>query len=384
MPLTYSNEQDNPTLIYGGGWNKLLAILARDDVSEIKIDAFQDGVFVINKGINVLVKEIYWGNRASFFSDFEAVVFPSMHASGFEDSDGRPMKPHLLRYLYEGGLEYAFTDSHGARKTVHARLHAVLPPIVDSAPAITIAKRSENLTTMESMIKNGTMNEEIADFLCRAVQTKQTMVLSAGSGCGKTTLLRILGQYFDPAEHLIVAEDSPELSFLNVKDAVYMQSVPWRPGISKNEEVTLEYVVSLMLRMRPNRIIVGESRSKEFYGFLLASNSGVRGSMTTLHANSSRECLEKMAMLATGAAPTLDLYSLNKVISSGVDFIIQLDKDNYGHHWVEEIAEVSNTVSTETNSISTATVFKHHPNGAFENLLNKMSDVKRRELGYLK
>lgn len=382
--MSYNGESS--VLTYGGGWQKLLAILADDSVSELKVDNYRHGIFIIKNGINTPVDSVYWGNESSFFEDFEQAVFPSMHASGFDDADNRPIKPHKLRYLYEGALEYAVADSKtGQRKEIHARLHMVLKPIIDFCPAVTIAKRSESLTDISSMVANGTMNDEIADFLRRCILTKQTVIFSAGSGCGKTTMLRALGKFFDPNERLLVAEDSPELSFNNVKDVVYMQSSPWRPGRDANEVVTLAYIVQLINRMRGSRIIIGETRSKEFHGFIESANSGLKGGLTTFHANSPVECLDRCSMLDLEAEPGRDVITVNKSIAFAVDFIVQLGKDNRGHHYVDEITEVSNTVNEKTGQISVATVFKRNPiTREFENQLTNMSDPKRRTMGYYK
>lgn len=368
--------------VYGGGWRKLMMILARDDVSELKVNKYQDGVFVVQNGKNTLVPKVGWGGEAGFFNDFEQTVFPSMHASGFEDDKGKPLRPRHLRYLYEGALIYAVTNSHNERTTIHARLHMVLKPTVDDCPAVTIAKRSESLTTLQSMIDNGTMNRDIADFLRRAIITKQTIVFSAGSGCGKTTMLRACGKYFDPMERVLVAEDSPELTFDNVKDVVYMQSTPWRPGLDTNQVVSLAYIVSLFNRQRGTRCIVGECRSKEIHGFLQAANSGMPGSATTFHANSPQECLDRISMLDSEAEPGRDIQTINKAIAYAIDFIVQLARDDQGHHWVETITEVSNIVSKDTGIIATSDIFKHTSHG-FENHLDAMSDTKRRAMGYM-
>lgn len=369
-------------LTYGGGWQKIMMILASPDVSEAKVNEFQHGVFIIKNGVNTLVDSIGWGNEASFFADFEQTAWRSMHASGFEDEKGKPIRPSKLRYLYEGALSYSFRNAQGQRDSVHARLTMVLKPTIDSCPSVTIAKRSESLTTLQSMVDNGTMNKDIAEFLRRAVITKQSIIFSAGTGCGKTTMLRACGNYFDPMERVVVAEDAPELQFSNVKDCVYLQSTPWRPGMSKNDEVTLSWCVAIANRMRMQRLIVGECRGSEIHGWLNASSSGVRGGMSTFHANSPQECLDRISMLDSEAEPGRDVVTINKGITYALDFVIQLGKDNQGHHWVEKISEISKIVAKDTGMISTADIFEH-VNGGFRNMLNQMSDEKRREMGYM-
>lgn len=373
-------DGDN-TQVNGGGWQKLLVILARDDVSELKINKFQNGVFIIQNGINTPIPSVSWGNEESFFSDFETVVFPYMHASGFEDDNGKPIRPHKLRYLYEGALSYAFTDQHGERKSVHARLHMVLKPTVET-PAITIAKRSESLVDLDSFVSNGTMDATIKDFLERAVENKLTLVMCGPSGSGKTTLLRSLGRKFNPNERVLVAEDSPELSFDNVKDVVYMQSTPWRPGLPDNQVVTLAYIVTLINRMRGNRAIVGEVRSKEIHGFLQAAGSGLAGSMCTFHANNPMECLDRMAMLDSEAEPGRSEKTVMQAIGYAIDAIVQIKVDpGTGKHWISEIDEVSATVGTN-NKLALATIFENKDGGRFLNKLSNMSDANLRKLGY--
>lgn len=378
MPDVFSGSNEE---IYGGGWQKLLMILARPDVSELKINKYKDGVFIVQNGINTPIPQVSWGNEDSFFNDFERIVFPSMHASGFEDETGKPIRPHKLRYLYEGALSYRFTDSMGNHQSVHARLHMVLKPTVET-PAITIAKRSESLVQLDKFVQNGTMNNEIKDFLERVVKYKKTIIFCGPSGSGKTTMLRAVGRNFAPEERVLVAEDSPELAFDNVHDVVYMQSTPWRPGLDPNNVVTLAYIVQLINRMRGTRAIVGEVRSKEIHGFLQAAGSGMAGSMCTFHANNPQECLDRMAMLDSEAEPGRSEKTVMQAIGYAVSFIVQIYVDaKSGRHWISEIDEISATVG-QNNKLATAKIFENPTGGRFISHIDSMSDKMQRDLRY--
>lgn len=358
-------------------WYSILKILGKDSISEVEITA-PDGIWIVQRGKRFRVKLPGWDDsqgkgEKNFLADFEQVVMPSMHASGF----GRPSEEHCI---YEGALIYAQNNANNERETIHARLHMMLPPSCEF-PQVTIAKRSESLTTLEIMKKMGTMDDEMLDFIKRAVKSKQTIVFSAGSGGGKTTMLRACCNYLASDERVIVCEDSPELT-LPIGNVSYLQSQPWRPGIDINRVITLDYLVAQANRMRPDRIIVGETRSKEFHGFLQAANSGYSGSFTTLHANSPKECLDRMSMLDSEAEPGRDVQTINHGIAYAIDFIIQLAKDNNtGKHWIDSIEEVSKIVSESNGRISTGTIFKMQ-NGSFVHSLGQLSDEKRDELQY--
>ena len=351
-------------------WSQILSILSRDDVSEMEITSRQ-GVWAVVRGKRGHIS-LQWDGERAFMDDFEATIEPSMHAAGFK-------RPDKERCIYEGALIYAMTDKNGTRTSIHARLHMMLPPACEF-PQVTIAKRSESLTTLESMVRVNTMDNDIMDFLSRAVKTKQTIVFSAGSGGGKTTMLRACCNYLSSNERVIVCEDTPEL-ILPIGNVSYLQSMPWRPGIDQNEIISLEYLVAQANRMRPDRIIVGETRSKEFHGFLQAANSGYNGSMTTLHANSPKECLDRMNMLDAEAEPGRDVKTINTGIAYAIDFIVQLAKDAKGNHWVDQIEYIGNIVSPDNGRITTATVFKHDSNG-FKNTVYNMDDRKKAEMGY--
>lgn len=359
--------------VYGNGWETILQLLTRDEISEITVVKAMNGVFATINGVRRPVGKVGWGNYESYKTDFRQTVLPNMQAAGFDD-------PEKSSSIYEGALEYLGADRNNRTITVHARFHEMLPPAV-TFPSVTIAKRSESLTSLESMKHNGTMDDTVMDFLIRMMESKQTFILSAGTGAGKTTMLRALCNYIQEGERVIICEDSPELAIKNV-NTVYMESMPWRPGIDPNDSVPLWWLVAQANRMRTDRIIVGETRGKEFGAFLTGANSGLKGSATTIHADDPQMCIAKMGQFAMADDPGRSQFSVMKDIAMSVDFIIQLGKDNSGRHWVETIEEISNTVSDRTNQISTATIFKHLPNGAFENRLGAMSDVKRDELGY--
>lgn len=257
-------------------------------------------------------------------------------------------------HLIEGQLEIEDNNNPSTPPAV-ARVTIIAPPVVKTAK-VTIAKKSRRQYSVDDLAASGSMSHQMAEFLKAISRGKLTTVISGVSGSGKTTLLEALSHHFDRDDRVIVVEDTPELR-LPLADVVNMVSYKPKPGEDKNKAITLEWLVAQTNRMRPDRIIVGETRGPEMAEFLLAANSGADGSMTTLHANNPRRTLSKMAALASRSSDTQDERSINRDIASTVQIIVQTGLID-DRHVITHIEEVSNIISVNSGAIATTTLFE--------------------------
>lgn len=259
-------------------------------------------------------------------------------------------------YLVEGQLQLEDPQNPEAPPMV-ARVHVVAPPAVKFAK-VTIAKKARRQFTLEDIYNRGSMSVNMFEFLKAISRAKITTVFSGLSGSGKTTLVEAISHYFDPDDRIIVAEDTPELKF-PLPDVVYMVSSKPKPGDSVNQKpITLEWLVQQANRMRPDRIIVGETRGSEMAEFLVAANSGADGSMTTLHAQDPERALSKMANLASKGSENRSENSVIRDIAGTVQLIVQMSLID-GRHVITHITEVSDVVNQTTGKISLTPLFEY-------------------------
>lgn len=275
-----------------------------------------------------------------------------------------------LEYLQEGRLNLSDGNI--------ARVHIVLPP-ASFYPLVTIAKKTTNLVTLDDIYNAGSMSTTMKNFIKAAIDCKLTIAFSGSTGSGKTTFLEAISKLIPMDTRIGVVEDSPELQLIQ-DNVVYMHSMPWRPGMDPNNEVTLDWCVRQINRMRTDILIIGETRGKEFHQFLMGANSGMEGSMTTLHANSPKGALEKMAQFCMEAQPA-PMRIINKLISSTIDIIIQLDKTVGGEYKTTGICEVSRILGNDEDA-SIATTMLSEYNQSTKNWNDKflMSDQLRKKL----
>lgn len=275
--------------------------------------------------------------------------------------------PHLI----EGQLVVQDTSGPN-RPPLVARLHIVAPPAVDAAK-ITIAKKARTQYTIDHMVQSGTLTRDMALFLKDIARGRATIVFSGLSGSGKTTLLEALSREFDISDRIVLVEDTEELT-LPVSDIVPLRSHQARPGEDQRNSVTLEWLVRQANRMRPDRIIVGECRGAEFAEFLTAANSGADGSMTTIHASSPQQAINKMLSLSLKSDNVKSETSVLRDIASTVQFIVQMSLID-GRHVISQIEEVSNTVNANGLGIQTSPIFKYDRNTGRFSFENRPSDA---------
>jgi pilus assembly protein CpaF len=224
-----------------------------------------------------------------------------------------------------------------ARLPDGSRVHAIIPPLSVQGPMITIRKFAKHKLTYKDLIKYGSMTEEMADFLRACIEARLNMIISGGTGSGKTTLLNVLAAFIPPNERILTVEDSAELQL----PQDHWGRLETRPANMEGKgEVTIRDLVKNTLRMRPDRIVVGECRSGEALDMLQAMNTGHDGSMTTVHSNTPRDCIARMETLVMMAGMDLPAKAIREQIASAVNLIIQQTRLSDGSRKVTSITEV--------------------------------------------
>ncbi len=225
-----------------------------------------------------------------------------------------------------------------ARLPDGSRVNAVIPPISLVGPVLTVRKFAKNPITLDQLIEYGTITQEALQFLKACVQSKLNVIISGGTGSGKTTLLNILSQYIPEDERIITVENAAELQ-LRQEHVVTLESRP--PNIEGHGEVTIRQLVINCLRMRPDRIIVGEIRDEAALDMLQAMNTGHDGSMTTAHSNSPRDTLARLETMVMMAGMELPVRAIREQVSSAINLIVHQERMRDGTRKVVNITEVS-------------------------------------------
>jgi len=225
-----------------------------------------------------------------------------------------------------------------ARLPDGSRVNAVIAPLALDGPVLTIRKFPGKKLQIEDLIGFGSITREAADYLRQAVVDRKNILISGGTGSGKTTLLNVLSSFIPGDERIITIEDSAELR-LPQEHVVRLEARP--PNIEGRGAVTIRDLVRNSLRMRPDRIVVGECRGGETLDMLQAMNTGHEGSMTTVHANSPRDALSRLDVLVLMAGTELPLRAIREQIRSAIDIIIQQSRMKDGRRRVTAIAEIT-------------------------------------------
>jgi pilus assembly protein CpaF len=224
-----------------------------------------------------------------------------------------------------------------ARLPDGSRVHAVLPPIALKGPTLTIRKFPDRPMTMNRLLELGAITEEAAIYLTNAVRKKRNIFISGGTGSGKTTMLNVLAQAISEEERIITIEDSAELQLTTLPNVVPMET---RSANTEGKgEVSIRQLIRAALRMRPNRIIVGEVRGAEALDMLQAMNTGHEGSLSTGHANTVRDMLSRLEMMAISGAD-LPLEVIRRQIASAIHLIVHVSRMADHTRRVKEITEV--------------------------------------------
>jgi pilus assembly protein CpaF len=225
-----------------------------------------------------------------------------------------------------------------ARLADGSRVNAIIPPLALDGPAMSIRRFAKELLNVEDLIQLGSMTAEFAEVIGAAVRGRLNVLVSGGTGAGKTTMLNLLSSFIPTDERIVTIEDSAELQ-LRQPHVVRLETRP--PNIEGKGQIAARDLVINSLRMRPERIIVGEVRGGEALDMLQAMNTGHDGSLTTIHANSPRDALSRVENLVSMTGITFPIKALREQIASAIDVVIQIARHEDGKRRVVSLAEVN-------------------------------------------
>lgn len=265
---------------------------------------------------------------------------------------------HLLRIVRRmlAGLGKRIDESSpmvDARLADGSRINAIIPPLSLKGTALSIRKFQHDVLSEEALIEYGSVSREVLDHLIRAVKERNNIIISGGTGSGKTVLLNILSNHIAVNERVITIEDSAELHLQN-DHVVSLETRP--PNTEGIGEITTRMLLKNALRMRPDRIIVGESRGEEVLDMLQAMNTGHLGSMSTLHANSAQDAIVRLEMMLRMSDFKGTDGLIKQMIATSIDIVVHLDRDILGKRFISEIVSIKRS---EPDLIKLTTLFKY-------------------------
>lgn len=266
---------------------------------------------------------------------------------------------HIIKKIAEG-VGKRIDDSSplvDARLPDGSRINAIIPPLALDGPSLTIRKFPEEPMTAQDLIDLNSMNSKMATFIEKCVQGRMNVIISGGTGSGKTTTLNVLSNYIPKDERIITIEDSAELR-IKTDNLVRLEVRP--PNVEGKGEVTIRDLIRNSLRMRPDRIIVGEVRTGEALDMLQAMNTGHDGSITTLHANSPRDLLTRLQTMVLMSGMDLPIRMLKEQISSTIDLIVFQARLSDGSRKITHITEVQ---GMEGDVITLQDIFRFRQQG---------------------
>ena len=294
------------------GLGPLEDLISRDDITEIMVNG-PDNVYVEHKGV-LYKTDTAFADDHQVLAAIDRIVSPL----GRRIDESSPMVDARLK---DG-----------------SRVNAIIPPLSLVGPSITIRKFAKTPLTVENLISYGSITAEIAHFLDVCVKIRKNILISGGTGSGKTTLLNILSGFLPAKERIITIEDAAELQ-LRQEHLVRLESRP--ANIEGKGEVTIRDLVRNSLRMRPDRIVIGECRGGEALDMLQAMNTGHDGSLTTIHANSPRDALARLETLVLMAGFDLPLRAIREQIASAISIIVQINREKDGSRKVVCVSEIT-------------------------------------------
>ena len=294
------------------GLGPLEAFLANEDISEIMVNHAAQ-IYIEQRGKITLSERIFSSNKA-VLGVIERIVAPI----GRRIDESSPLVDARLK---DG-----------------SRVNAIIPPLALKGPCITIRKFKREALRIEDLVRFKTLTPQMAEFLEACIQAKRNIVISGGTGSGKTTTLNIISGFIPDDERIITVEDAAELQ-LPQEHWIQLESRP--PNLEGKGAITIRDLVKNCLRMRPDRIVVGECRSGETLDMLQAMNTGHDGSLTTLHANTPRDALARLETMVLMAGMDLPAKAIREQIASAVHIIVQQTRFSDGSRRLSYITEVS-------------------------------------------
>lgn len=313
------------------GYGPITDLLEDQDISEIMVNGPYQ-IYVEKKG-KLSLTDVYFRDDAHVLQVIEKIVSPL----GRRIDESSPMVD--------------------ARLPDGSRVNAIIAPLSLVGPSITIRKFPQSRLHMEDLIQYGSLTEEMANFLDACVKARLNIFISGGTGSGKTSLLNVLSSYIPHDERIVTIEDAAELQLLQ-EHVVSLETRP--PNIEGKGAVSIRDLVKNSLRMRPDRIVIGEVRSGEALDMLQAMNTGHDGSLTTGHANSPREMVSRLETMVLMAGMELPVRAIREQIAGAVDIIIQQSRLRDGSRKVTHITEV---VGMEGETIVLQDLFVYEQKG---------------------
>ena len=248
-----------------------------------------------------------------------------------------------------------------ARLDDGSRLNAVIPPLAIKGPVLTIRKFKDDMASVDDLLRNGTLTSEMARFLEAAVKEKMNIIISGGTGGGKTTLLNVLSSFIGENERIITIEDAAELK-LEQRHVISLETR--LTNYEGSGEITIRDLVINSLRMRPDRIIVGEVRGKEAFDMLQAMNTGHTGSLTTMHANSPLDALNRLETMILMAGMEIPIKAIREYIENAINLVVHVERLADGRRKVTNISEI---VGFTDDVIDLKEIFTFKQTGILEN-----------------
>jgi len=317
------------------GLGPLEDLIADKSVSEIMVNAHDD--IYVERGGRLEKTPINFSSNAAVLATIERIISPL----GRRIDESSPMVDARLK---DG-----------------SRVNAIIPPLALRGPCLTIRKFSEKKLTTDDLIGYGSINPQMVEFLRTAVEQRLNIVVSGGTGSGKTTLLNILSNFIPVEERVVTVEDAAELKLVQP----HVVSLEARPANMEGKgQVTIRDLVRNCLRMRPDRIVVGECRGGEALDMLQAMNTGHDGSLTTGHANSPRDMLRRLEVMVLMAGMDLPVQAIREQIASAVQLIVQQTRFGDGSRRITSISEIT---GMEQSTIQLNEIFRFQQTGFDEN-----------------
>ena len=317
------------------GYGPLTDLLNNDSVTEIMVNGIND-IYVEVDGKLVKDESVSFINDNHIVRTVQRIVQPL----------GRTID--------------AVNPMVDARLRDGSRLNAIIPPLSLTGPIVTIRKFSKRMDSIDDLLRMGTLTTHMAEFLQACVEAKLNIIISGGTGTGKTTLLNILSGFISDEERIITIEDAAELKL----HQSHVISLETRMVNYEGEgEITVRDLVRNSLRMRPDRIIVGEVRGKEAFDMLQAMNTGHEGSITTLHSNSPEDAINRLETMMLMNDMELPVSAIRNYIEKAINIVIQIDRLSDGKRKVSSISEV---VGISDDKVKLKEIFAFKENGLSE------------------
>jgi pilus assembly protein CpaF len=316
------------------GFGPIQTLLNSDDISEVMVNG-PNQVFIEQKG-KITLSDAKFANNEHVLKIIDRII--------------RPLGRRVDR-------KWPMVD---ARLPDGSRVNAIIPPCAIDGPSITIRKFSKNKLGIKDLIRFGSVTEQMGTFLEACVVSRLNIVVSGGTGSGKTTLLNVLSNFIPPDERIVTIEDSAELQLIQ-EHVVRLEAKP--AEIDGSGRVAIRDLVINSLRMRPERVVIGECRGGETLDMLQAMNTGHDGSLTTLHANTPRDAIARMETMSMMAGMDMPIDVIRAQIASAVDLIVQQTRLDDGQRKVSYITEVQ---GMEGNTVVLQDIFMLQVKGKTE------------------